>query len=351
MSILTTTIGAYPKPAGTPIPDWFEGGVATYKDNPTGAWRSAIDAMGADAETLIAKATRAVITDQVQAGIDVPTDGEVRRDNYIYYHCRHLEGIDFEHLSDKSFRGGAESGAMPTIRSPVRARAPFLTGEWRAAQSFTDRPVKVTMPGSLTVADTLADEHYADKQRLGADFADALNQEVLALSEAGCKHIQIDEPVFVRALEDAHAFGFDNLERAFHGCAGGVTKTVHMCCSYPDRLDNPNYPKGPPESYARLADAIEASAIMAVSIEDGHGSIDLDVLERFRTTTVLLGVVAIGRSRVETVDEIRARLEAALEHIDPERLVAAPDCGLGLLGRDLSRRKLRNLCRAAHSLP
>ncbi len=123
-----------------------------------------------------------------------------------------------------------------------------------------------------------------------------------------------------------------------------------MCCGYPDRLDNPDYPKAPPESYQRIAQAIEDSCIMAVSIEDAHRHTDLRLLESFQKTRVILGVIAIAKSRVEPVAEIRARLSAALEHIDAARLIAAPDCGLGILGRDLARRKLRNLCEAAHSL-
>ena len=145
-------------------------------------------------------------------------------------------------------------------------------------------------------------------------------------------------------------FGFENLDRAFHGCPAHVVRTVHMCCSYPDRLDNPDYPKGPPDSYAHLIDAIEASSIMAVSIEDAHEHVDLTFLERLSTTTAILGVIAIGKSRVESVQEIQDRLREALLHIDADRLMAAPDCGLGLLGRDLTLRKLRNMSVASHTL-
>ena len=350
MSLLTTTIGAYPKPPGTPVPDWFAEGLASYASNPTRAWEGAMGRLGDDVETAFADATRAVITDQIGAGIDIPTDGEVRRDNYIYYHCRHLRGIDFERMAERTFRDGSETGFVPVIRGRIHATHTFLADDWAFAQSFTDNPVKITMPGPLTIADTLQDEYYGDKKRLGSDIADALNQEVLKLAERGCRHIQIDEPVFVRQLENVYDFGFDNLERAFHDCPGDVVRTVHMCCSYPDSLDNPDYPKGPPDSYARLVDAIEASSIMAVSMEDAHEHIDLSVLERLSTTTVILGVVAIGMSRVKSVEEIRTRLNEALSHIDANRLMAAPDCGLGLLGRDLSLKKLANMSAAARTV-
>jgi 5-methyltetrahydropteroyltriglutamate--homocysteine methyltransferase len=218
------------------------------------------------------------------------------------------------------------------------------------AQDCTDRPVKITMPGPMTITDTVADAHYDDPARLGRDLAATLNAEVFALAEAGCRHIQIDEPVFARQPENALAYGFENLERAFHGAPDGVVRTVHMCCGYPDSLDNADYPKAPQDSYGRIAAAIEDSSIMAVSIEDAHRHNDLALLEAFRTTSVILGVVAIAKSRVEPVEEIRARLDGALEHIDAGRLIAAPDCGLGLLGRELALAKLRNLGAAAHSI-
>jgi 5-methyltetrahydropteroyltriglutamate--homocysteine methyltransferase len=229
----------------------------------------------------------------------------------------------------------------------VRARGRFLPRDWRVAQSFTGKPVKITMPGPMTITDTVADAAYGDPRRLGADLARALNAEVLALAEAGCRHIQIDEPLFARKAEAALAYGLENLERAFHGCPEGVSRTVHVCCGYPDRLDNPGYPKAPQDAYGKLAQAIEGSSITAVSIEDAHRPNDLRLLEAFKSTTVILGVVAIAKSRVEPVDEIRDRLAGALQHIDAGRLMAAPDCGLGMLGRDLARAKLRNLCAAA----
>ena len=261
-----------------------------------------------------------------------------------------LTGIDFKKMTAKSFREGTEEGMVPTVRGPIRATHTFLVNDWKFAQSFTDKPVKITMPGPLTISDTLADDYYGSKMRLGADFADALNQEILELAQSGCRHIQIDEPVFVRQIENAFDFGFENIDRAFYKCPGNVTRTVHMCCSYPDRLDNPTYPQGPPDSYAHLMDAIEDSSIMAISIEDAHDHIELSIVEKLKTTKVILGVVAIGKSRVESVEEIRGRLGEVLLYIDADRLLAAPDCGLGLLGRDLTLQKLKNMSTAAHGI-
>ena len=309
-----------------------------------------MDRLGEDAPEVICNGIRQAVEDQVECGIDVPTDGEIARENYIHYHCRHLDGFDFVNLTNKEVRGGTYAANLPTIRGPVSLRDHYIAEDWKTAQAFTEKPLKITLPGPMTVADTNCDAYYHDPKKLGQDLADALNREILSLAEAGCVHIQVDEPVFARQPENALAFGFENLERAFHGVPDSVVKTVHMCCGYPDRLDNPNYPKADQDAYHQIADAVEASCIDAVSLEDAHRYNDLSLLEHFPTTTVIFGVVAVAKSEVESVDQIRDRLEQALQHIDADRLVAAPDCGLGLLGRDLAREKLRNLAAAAHSL-
>ncbi len=350
MALQTTAIGAYPKPDYVTVPDWFTDPEGPDRRNPTADWAEAVAALGEKAEEMFSRGTREAVTDQVEAGIDIPTDGEIRRENYIHYHCRHLDGIDFARLTEKELREGAYRAKLPTVTGAVSARDHFLSHDWKVAQSFTDKPVKITMPGPMTISDTIVDDYYDDPERLGQDLAQALNAEVLVLAEAGCRYIQIDEPVFARKLQAALDYGMENLERAFHRCPKSVERTVHMCCGYPDRLDNPDYPKAAPETYFQLADAIEQSSIMAVSLEDAHQPNDLGLLEQFETTTVILGVVAIAKSCVETVDEIRDRLAQALGHIDADRLIAAPDCGLGLLGRKRALAKLRNLATAAHTL-
>ena len=347
MAVLTTCIGAYPKPDYVKLPDWFNIPDGPDTADPTKQWTTAMAAMGSDAEQIIARGVGEAVQDQVDAGIDIPTDGEIPRENYIHYHCRHIEGFDFSNLTSKPVRGGNYEANLPTIVGPVKARQSFLLHDWRRAQAFTDRPVKITMPGPMTIWDTNADAYYDDPKQLGADLAVALNSEVLALAEAGCKYIQIDEPVFARRPQEALDYGFENLERAFHGCPDHVTRVVHMCCGYPDRLDHPNYPKADPDAYHQIADAIEQSSINMISFEDAHRHNDLKLLEHFKATSVIFGVVAIAKSHVETVDEITARLKQALDHIDRERLIAAPDCGLGLLGKELTLSKLRNMCTAA----
>ncbi len=317
--------------------------------DPTSSWAVALDAMGDSADQLIADATRQAVTDQVKAGIDIPSDGEIQRENYIHYHCRHIEGIDFTNLTERLVRG-VYSAKLPTIHKRVQARDKgFLVKDWKLAQSFTDRPVKITLPGPMTIADTNANEFYGSERELGADLADVLNEEVRALSDAGCRNIQVDEPVFARKPEFALKFGIENLERIFHGVGKDVQRTMHMCCGYPDALDREDYPKANRQAYFQIAGAVNDSCVDVVSIEDAHRHNDLSLLELIPDTCVILGLVAIAKSRIETVEEIAGRIEQALGHIDSERLIAAPDCGLGLLGRELALAKLRNLTTAAHS--
>ncbi len=349
MPLLTTTLGAYPKPDYVPIPDWFRYNPSMA--NPTRHYEEFQRTHRLqDLEDIFARAARDLIGDQISAGIDVPTDGEVLRENYIHYHCRHLDGIDFTHLTKKTMRSGSWEGEVPTVTGPIRAREHFLPHDWRVSQQATDHPVKVTIPGPLTISNSTADEYYADEKALGADLAEAINAEILALAAVGCEWIQVDEPVFAREPEKALAFGVENLERCFHRVPEQVVRTMHMCCGYPDRLDNEDYPKADLDAYFKIAPAIDASSIQAVSIEDAHPYNDLTLLEYFRSTKVIFGAVAIARSRVEPVEEIQERLAAALGHIDADRLIVAPDCGLGLLDRQTAIAKLQNLSAAARAL-
>ena len=348
--MLTTTIGAYPKPDEVPIQGWFRKEGGTDTPEPTAGYAETIRRYGARLEAILDRATVDVVREQVDLGVDIPTDGEVRRENYIHYHCRHLAGIDFEHLTEREMRGHYQA-RLPTITGPVQAsRQPFLVRDWQIAQSATGRPVKITVPGPLTIGDSVADDFYRDPRTRGAALADALNVEIRRLAEAGCPVIQVDEPVFARRTLDAQAFGLEHLERCFHKVPPGTERVVHVCCGYPDKLDTEDYPKAPKEAYFELAEGLEEVAVHAISIEDAHRPNDLALLERFTRRKVILGVIAIARSRVEEVEEVRERLRAALERIDGERLLAAPDCGLGLLGRDLAKDKLKVLAEAAHSL-
>ena len=348
MAIRTTTIGAYPKPDYVPIPDWFRE-ESTVAKNPTTALDQCVECTRPEMEELLDHATREVIKEQVRLGIDIPTDGEIRRENYIHYHCRHIDGIDFTRLTEKSMRDGQWVVSVPTVTSLVNAKTKqgFLIRDWQVAQAATDRPLKITLPGPMTIMDSVSDEYYADETTLAADLSNALNIEVRLLAEAGCQWIQIDEPIFARNPKSALAYGIENLERCFHGVPRFVNRAVHICCGYPDKVDNDNYMKAPPGHYFKLAPALDEADIDAVSIEDAHRPNDLALLESFKQTAIILGVIGIARSRIESVEEIVVRLRDATEHIDRERLMAAPDCGLGMLTHQQVIAKLKNMVEAA----
>jgi len=346
-AIVTTTIGAYPKPDYVPISDWFNAATGDQAVDYTSAFAREMTQAGPEREALFSRAAGEVIGDQVEAGIDIVTDGEVRRENYVHYQCRHFSGFDFDNLSTATIRGVTRA-RLPTVRGEVRhlGTSPLIH-DYRVAQSLSPKPVKVTIPGPMTIIDTTVDACYHDDVALSADLAAAINAQALDLVEAGCLHIQVDEPVMARKPDIALAYGIDHLERCFAGVPDGVTRVVHCCCGYPEHLDQDDYLKADPNSYLAVAEALDAATVDAVSIEDAHRPNDLAaLLPRFASTTVILGVLGVARSRLEAVDDVEARLTQALEHLPPERLAAAPDCGLGFLGRDLARRKLAVMCEA-----
>lgn len=331
-----------------PIRDWYRG---VDPAEPTARYAETWRQHGEGLVQILDAATVRAVQEQDRIGIDVPSEGEVRRENHVHYHCRHLPGIDFEALNEQEV-AGIGPALLPTITGPVRAEpAPFLVRDWQVAQSATRRPVKITVPGPLTIGEWVVDRVYeGDMRRRGAALADSLNMEIRRLADAGCPWIQLDEPAFVHRPAAAVAFGIEHLERCFHRVPREVTRAVHICSGCRRALDAEDGPSSPAEAYAELADPLDDAALDAVSIEDARHPNDLALLERFRRTTVILGVIDVGRSRIEDMEEIRDRLRAACEHIDPHRLLAAPDCGLGPLTADLARRKLEVLVAAARDL-
>ena len=349
--LITTTIGAFPKPNYVPVRDWFDLSRETGGMNgPETTYQYSKDVeKNKDAhEDLFIRAAREVLDIQIRSGILIPTDGEVRRENYIHYHCRHLSGFDFKNLEHRVLRDGAYETDLPAIRSPIsHYNNNYSVHDYSASQNVSSRPVKFTLPGPLTIMDTTADCFYNDRPKLNAALASTINEEVLALVEAGCRHIQIDEPLFARSVEDALDFGMEGLERCFYGVPKSVARIVHMCCGYPDHLDDDNYKKADPSSYDQLSQAIDEAAFDQISIEDKHCCNDLKLLEKFKNKSVIFGSVAIASSTLETVEEVVERLRSALNHIDRDRLLVAPDCGLGLLPAPLAEEKLTAMCKAA----
>ena len=348
--LLTTVIGSFPKPAYLPIEDWFDAARnegAMNAERVTENFTKYRENKKESDEQLFIKAAKEVIDLQINSGIDIPTDGEVRRENYVHYHCRHLEGFDFETLERRVFRDGAYDSHLPAIRKRLEhPNSGYASFDYISSQKVSPVPIKFTLPGPLTIMDTTADCYYDDRPKLNRDLANTINKEILKLVDAGCRYIQVDEPLFARQVDDASSFGMEGIERCFYGVPRDVTKIMHMCCGYPDHLDDKDYKKADPDSYHQLASEVDALNIDQVSIEDAHCQNNLDLLEKFEKKSVILGVIAIASSQVETEDEIIDRIKSALNHIDRNRLVIAPDCGLGLLTPVLAEKKLSVMCSA-----
>ena len=346
--MLTTVIGAYPKPKYLKITDWFNAQGGTDTANPTKYYTQEVHQMGDKVEELFVQAAREVIQDQIDCGIDIVTDGEVRRENYIHYHCRHIEGVDFNTLTEKVARTGNYKCWLPTIVSKVEAQDSFLVHDWEVSQKLSSKPVKITLPGLMTIADTIANTYYTSQDKMGFDLAEVINIEIKRLQNAGCKYIQVDEPLFARKPQQAIDFGINNLAKCFEGMENeDVEKITHICCGYPDKLDAVDYPKAPLNSYHQISSLLNQSIIDTVSLEDAHRYNDLSLLEKFSDTKIIFGLIKIASSNEETINEIESRVNKAIKYIKIEQLIAAPDCGLGHLPRNLIINKLTNLVKAA----
>lgn len=358
-----TVIGSLPKPDYVSMPDWFstlrKTGLRTdYQAHEANTFFEKMqgDAARRQLEDEFARATKELEDFQADCGIDIVTDGEVRRENYIYGLLRSTPGVSFGELIERVMRNGAYKQASPVVVNKIGKITGIdaLCKEWQLSQAASAKAVKYTLPGPLTVAGTICatketgGTYYEAEQSFCEDYAAALNELVRALAAAGCAHIQIDEPVFARAPEKALAFGIACLEKCFAGLPEGVTRTTHVCCGYPDKLDETDYPKADPEAYFKIASALDASPLIdCVSLEDAWRNNDLTLLDLFQSTTVQLGVVSSNSSKVETVEQIAGRVREALRHVPMERLQLSPDCGLAMLPMPLIEAKLRNMSTAA----
>ena len=341
----TTTIGSFPKAfLGLSGGDWFTDGTIA-KTGPGCSQR--------DTEPDLLKATRDVIKLQEDLGFSVTTDGEVRRANYIHHLCRHIDGVSFGELTRQPVRDGAYVADLPTVFKPIScAGVAYAVEEWQAAQRFAESSeVKYTLPGPMTIADTTSWTRVYPTARAYAEaLAPIIRQHVEALRDAGCRQIQIDEPVLCRQPQAALDWGLDLLRGCFGNQCG--VNTLHACCGYPGTLDDEDYVKAEPGTYRRIGAKIDSiTNIHQLSIEDAHCHNNLALLlPLFKNTTIVLGVVACARSRVEPVEEIVERVHEALRYIDRGSLILAPDCGLGMLPAQVLKAKLMNLHLAASSL-
>ena len=293
-------------------------------------------------------AVRLAVTDQERAGLDILTDGEQRRRHYIWGFSEHLGGIDFGSMVKRLTRGGRYGREIDVARvtGPVRRPNAVFVEALRFLKRHTARPVKVTLPGPMTTADTLADEHYGDQQRLAHDLALALNQEAHELAENGCDIVQFDEPCFNIFVDEVEDWGLRTLETAAQGVRAKTA--VHICYGYgvPPVLawKNTNTDWS---HYSRTLPLLRTSSLDMISVECAASGVDPSVLGLARGKDLMVGVIDVGTEQVETPHTVADRIRAALAYVEPERLYPCTDCGLVPRSRQAARGKLKALADGA----
>jgi 5-methyltetrahydropteroyltriglutamate--homocysteine methyltransferase len=308
-------------------------------------WRLA----GAELREAQDDAVRLAILDQEDAGLAVVTDGETRRRHYIWGFLDGLTGIDTERLGQKRTRGGRyeETTEVARIVGPVQRSAPVFVEACRFARPLTRRLLKATLPGPMTIVDTVADEHYqADRKTLAMRFAKILNEEARDLVEAGADIVQFDEPCFNIYLDDVAAWGIEALEQCMDGVS--ARRAVHICYGYGTPSVNAWKSQNTDWGHYHVTLPLLArSSVDQVSVECAASGVDLAVLAELKGKDVLFGAVGVGSDDVESPSLVADRIRAALRYVDAGRLLPCTDCGLVPRTRSAARGKMRALAEGA----
>jgi 5-methyltetrahydropteroyltriglutamate--homocysteine methyltransferase len=329
--IQTTVVGSYPQPNW--LIDRDKLGSKVPRIRAPEIWRVAPEFL-AEAQD---DATRLAIHDMEQAGIDIITDGEMRRESYSNRFSTALDGVDIDNPGSIINRIGKRT-VVPRITGPIRRQGSVLVGDVEFLRAHTQRAIKITLPGPFTMAQQAQDEHYGDDEALAMAYADAVNEEIRELKLAGADVIQIDEPWLEARAEAASRYGVKAVDRALAGIEG--TTVVHVCFGYAAAVSDK------PGAYHFLSE-LGGSVASQISLEAAQPKLDLGVLRDFEGKSVMLGVIDLGSAAVETPDEVAARIRAGLDYLEPERLVVAPDCGMKYLPRERAFAKLRALSAGA----
>ena len=324
--IATTVVGSYPQPAWLVDRDKLAARVPRVRAPEI--WRVG-EPWLAEAQD---DAVRLAVGEMEAAGIDVVSDGEQRRESYFNQFATAMDGLDLERPGVAIARTGRPT-PVPRVVGPIHRKRPVLVGDMTFLRSITSRRIKVTIPGPFTLSQLAQDEHYRDPERLALAYAEAVNEELRELQPI-VDVLQLDEPYLQAFPDRARAHAVPAIDRAL----AGITKPtiVHLCFGYAFTV------KEKPSGYSFLPE-LERCAARAVSIEAAQPKLDLSVLAALPSKTIVLGVLDLGDPGAETADVVARRLEAALAHVPAERLVAAPDCGMKYLARELARAKLRAL--------
>jgi len=280
-------------------------------------------------------ATRLAIADQERAGLDILTDGEMRRESYSNRFATALEGVDIDNPGTALDRSG-HPNPVPRVVGPVSRKHPVQVRDLEFLRAHTSKPVKITVPGPFTMSQQAQDDFYGSPRELGLAYAAAVREEILDLLAAGADIVQLDEPYMQARPEPAREYGLDVLKAATDGIDG--TLAVHICFGYAAIIHER------PSGYSFLPELAGTGAAM-ISIETAQSGLDLDVLDSLNGKTIILGVLDLSTDEVETPDTVASRIRRAFPHTT--RLIAAPDCGMKYLPRDSAYGKLESLVEGA----
>jgi 5-methyltetrahydropteroyltriglutamate--homocysteine methyltransferase len=328
----TSLVGSYPQP------DWLIdrprlAGRFPPRVRARELWRPAPEHLAEAQDDATVMAVRA----QERAGLDIVTDGEMRRESYSNHFATALDGVDIDNPGEALDRSG-HPNPVPRVVGPIRRPAPVQVRDTRFLRANTDRRIKVTLPGPFTMSQQAQNDYYADGDSLAMAYAEVCNAEIRDLFDAGADVVQLDEPYMQARPERARAYGLKALNRALDGVVG--TTAVHICFGYAAIIHDR------PSGYSFLPELADCGCDQ-VSIETAQSHLDPAVLRHLEGKTIILGVLDLSDHAVETADVIAGRVHRALSVVDPDRLVLAPDCGMKYLPRASAEGKLRAMTAAA----
>jgi len=287
-------------------------------------------------------AVRLVLRDQERAGIDIVSDGEQTRQHFVTSFIERLDGIDFRHKRTVRIRDRYDA-EVPVVVGPVSRPQPVYVDDARFLRGATDRATKFTLPGPMTMVDTLADDYYGDREALAREFARALNEEARELEAAGIDVIQFDEPAFNVFFDDVRNWGVSALEQAIDGLR--CRTAVHICYGYGVKA-NIEWKKtlgSEWRQYEEIFPLLRGSRIDQVSLECRSSRVPMELIALLEGKDVLVGAIDVATREVETPEQVAETLREALRYVTPERLFPCTNCGMVPLPRDVARRKLEAL--------
>lgn len=321
-----------------PKPEWL---AETHKLWPQ--WK----ASGAALAQAKADATLLWIKAQEDAGLDIVGDGEQSRQHFVHGFLEAVEGIDFEHKVEMGIRADRYKAMVPQVVGPLKLKGRVHAAEARLARAHTKKKLKFTLPGPMTIVDTVADRHYGDRVAMAMAFAELLNQEALALQADGVDIIQFDEPAFNVYMKDAADWGVRALERAVQGLE--CTTAVHICYGYGIKANTDWKATLGHEwrQYEQVFPALAASSIDQVSLECAHSHVPMELMALLKGKDVMVGVIDVASDVVETPEEVADTIGRALRYVPAAHLIACTNCGMAPMDRDIARRKLEALAAGA----